>query len=99
LQARRRDVELDAEGDQGQPADDLDGAAVTLDGARDGADTEAGKKGDEAVAQGGADARRQPSPEAALDGALDAEDVDGPDRSRDKNPNQNPNGDDEQVGD
>ena len=57
-----------------------------------------GAQGDQAVAQHRTEARRNASPKTALDGALYAQYVDGPDGRGDKNSNDNANGDNERIG-
>ena len=75
-----RQIEPDAEAEQGNAADDLNDRAVLAYGARDGVDAERGAERDQPVARHDADAGRHAAEEAALDGALDAEQVDRSER-------------------
>ena len=58
---------------------------MRLDCAGDGADAKACAQRDQAVAHDGPDAGGNSAPKAALDRALDAQDVDGPDWRRNQN--------------
>ena len=71
---------------------------MVLHGPGNGADAHGRAQGDQAVAQHGAEARRNASPKTALDGALDAQHVDGADGRGDKNSDDDADGDNERIG-
>ena len=73
---RARQIEPDAGAQQGNAADDLNYRAVLADGTRDGVDAQGGAERDQPVSGHDADPGRHAAEEPALDGALDAEQVD-----------------------
>ena len=73
---RARQIEPDAEAQQGNATDDLNYRAVLAYGAGDGVDAQGGAERDQPVSGHDADPGRHAAEKAALDGALDAEQVD-----------------------
>ena len=73
---RARQIERDAEAQQGNAADDLDGRAVLPYGAGDGVDAQGGAERDQPVSSHDADPGRHAAEEPALDSALDTEQID-----------------------
>lgn len=96
--ARDRDEKPPTKRDQHQTTDGLNNRAMGLNGARDGTNAKPGAERNQSVAHDRANPGRQSAPETALDGALNAQDIDRANRRRNEHTYQQTDRNDKGVG-